>query len=117
MSISPDLLFEHLVLYQEKIAYSRAHELLVGPVKGPWLDKVHSPVVVTASQPCTPRSIDELRIALDALIVNKEGGEPSDGHFLHKSYDLQQWQALFSNWSFCAHGEYNIVNRIPPRRR
>jgi hypothetical protein len=117
MPISPDLLFEHLALYKEKIAYSRAHELLIGLVGGPWRNRVHAPVVIAASQPCTPLSIDGLRITLDALIVNEDGGKPSDGHFAHKAYDLQQWQTLFLAWEFCKHGEHAIVHRIPPRRR
>lgn len=103
--VSPNELLRHLVANRELVTYMSAHEALFGPVS-PWLH-AHTQRVVGAALGSDPKTVEGLRVRLDAFVVNAASLRPAGRHFVGKDYTEKDWLSKFAAWDLCAH---------PPRK-
>lgn len=100
--LTPEELFDHLLQRRERITYGSAYVAIVGPRPRKWAQGYAQQVARLAKS--TKRvPVSKLQIKLDALVVNRRSGVPSDGHFVDKEYDSATWAAAFHSWPFCDH--------------
>src|SRR5262245_46383526 len=91
-----DRLFDDLVQHQERIPCKAAYITLIGPVTK-WYPRRAAEIVRIIEQ-AKEMTVGGLTIRLDALVVNEKApNEPSDPHFVGKSYTRSQWRAVFGN--------------------
>jgi len=94
-------LFDDLVDCDALITYAGAWRTLFPDSKDPQFYNLrHGPSVVAAIEATPARVVCGLRIRLDALVVYKATGEPSDEHFTKNAafYTREQWRTAFSGW-------------------
>src|SRR6266404_422766 len=100
--MSPQDLFDHLIAQRENATYSKAYAALFGKKPQRW-SQAYAAQVVSLAAAAGQRTFNGRDIGLDSLIVSKDSGEPSAGHFRGRSYDILWWRQTFGSWPICRH--------------
>jgi hypothetical protein len=98
--LSPDRLFDRLLLFNKLIGYAEAYAEIVGPRPSDWKTYVHNDEVTDKARESSTRIVQGLPVQLDALIVDRTTRRPGQGHFRGKPYTEAQWVNVFGNWTF-----------------
>ena len=98
--LTPDQLFERLLLFKKLISYAEAYSEIIGPKPKFWYRYVHNDEVIAKALESSIRVEQGLPIQLDALIVDKQTRRPGDGHYKGKQYTRDQWIKVFGAWPF-----------------
>lgn len=100
--MTPQQLFDHLLTQHENATYSSAYAALFGKTAKKW-SQAYANQVVSLAAAAGQRTFNGRAIGLDTLIVAKESGEPSAGHFRGRPYDIMWWRQMFGSWPICRH--------------
>ncbi len=98
--LTPDKLFDRLILFNKLISYANAYGEIVGTRPKKWNQYVHNDEVTDKACESSVRNVQGLPIQLDALIVDATKMRPGAGHFEGKQYTEEQWVKAFGGWGF-----------------